>query len=69
MEAITLVNDDMTHIETFTKQMIDDFFNLCHYWPMQVKRDSNQSTNMYKVLSSAKAQDHQTSLQMYKTQS
>ena len=48
--------------------MIDDFFNMCHYWPLQVKRDSNQSNNMYKVLNSAKAKDYSTSFDLYKQQ-
>jgi EF-hand domain pair len=28
----------------FTREMIDDFFNLCHYWPLQVKKSANQAS-------------------------
>jgi hypothetical protein len=61
IEAIQLFKNQEEPITVFTKEMIDDFFNLCHYWPVMVKRDSNQSNNMYKVFSSAKAKDYQTS--------
>ena len=32
------------------RDLLDDFFNLCHYWPMTIKRHRNVSNNMYKVL-------------------
>eukprot|EP00347_Sterkiella_histriomuscorum_P016424 403353230 len=68
VEAIHLINQETLTVQPFfTKQLIDDFFNLCHYWPLQIKRDSNQSSNMYKVLNSSKAKDFNTSLDFHKT--
>ncbi|CDW88969.1 ef hand family protein [Stylonychia lemnae] len=66
IEAISLIFPETYGQSFFLKQIIDDFFNLCHYWPLQVKRDSNQSHNMYKVMNSAKAQNFETSLEMFK---
>jgi hypothetical protein len=44
-----------------TKAMIDDFFNLMHYWPpVTVKRDKNLSSQMYRVVTGAQAGDHHT---------
>ena len=68
VEAITLFKNQNEPIQVLTKDMIDDFFNLCHYWPLQVKRDSNQSNNMYKVFNSAKAKDYQTSFNLFEKQ-
>jgi hypothetical protein len=53
-----------TTITTFTKDMVDNFFNLVHYWPIQIKKDKNVSPNIYKVMTGAKAKDHTTSLDL-----
>jgi len=62
------VNANIVHIEVYTRQMIEDFIYLCHFWPVQVKRDRNVSFNMYKVMTAAKASNHLTSLEMSKDQ-
>ena len=41
---------------------------MCHYWPVQVKRDSNQSSNMYKVFNSTKAKDFTSSQALQREQ-
>jgi hypothetical protein len=51
-------SSEITH---FTKDMVDDVFNLCHYWPIEVKRDKNASSQMYRVFTSSRADDHKTS--------
>lgn len=70
-QSKTFIVDDMvTAIQEFrnqhspvshlTKEMIDDYFTLCHYWPLTVKRDKNASQDMYRVFSSARAKDYKT---------
>jgi len=54
-------NNTESEIEYLTKEMVDDFFNLCHYWPLKIKRDKNVSNQMYRVFTSAKASDHTSS--------
>jgi len=35
----------------FTRETVDDFFTLMHFWPLQVNKSSNNSKNIAKVLS------------------
>ena len=30
--------------------MVDEFFTLCHYWPLQIKKNSNQSSGMHHTI-------------------
>lgn len=46
--------------------MVDDFFNLVHFWPVTIKKDKNVSHNMYRVFTGNKAKDHETSLDLHK---
>jgi hypothetical protein len=35
----------------FTREIVDDFFTLMHFWPLQVHKSSNTSKNIAKILS------------------
>lgn len=54
--------------QLISKEILNDFLNLCHYWPLAVKRLSNASQNMYKILNANKASDHETALEFHKQQ-
>jgi len=37
-------------VEFFTREMIDEFFTLCHYWPLQIKKSANLSSGMHQTI-------------------
>jgi len=49
-QVISEFNQEPQIMPYFTRDMIDEFFNLCHYWPLQIKKNSNLSPIMQSTI-------------------